>query len=110
MALQRGVDGSDPLRGGQAAQPVEIREDRRRSASWRLATGTLTCPHCDAPVGLAADPLAPADALRCSYCGHDGAVRDFLSLALPSRPTRVEVRVVHRAPRAALTHNPRAQR
>lgn len=82
------------------AQPVELREDLRRGASWRLATGTLACPRCDAPVAPPADPLTPADALRCSYCDHGGAVRDFLSLAQPTRPARVEVRVIHRARRA----------
>jgi hypothetical protein len=35
--------------------------------------------------------------MGCPFCRHDGAVRDFLSLAAPSRPARVEVRVVRRA-------------
>lgn len=62
----------------------------------RLGTGTLACPECDAPV-LGAGRLSVTDALDCPYCGHAAAVRDFLSLAQPTRPARVAVRVAHRA-------------
>ena len=72
-----------------------IEEERRVARSTRLATGTLACPRCDAPVALAG-PVAPAAPLRCPFCLHAGAVRDFLSLAAPPRPARVEVRVVAR--------------
>jgi hypothetical protein len=58
-----------------------------------LATGTLACPRCDAPVAPGARPLRPAEALACPYCDHGGPVRDFLSLGAPSRPARVVVRV-----------------
>jgi hypothetical protein len=44
--------------------------------------------------------MSPADPLACPYCGRDGVVRDFLSLAAPSRPARVVVRVVLPAARA----------
>ena len=64
---------------------------------WRLGTGTLACPHCDAPVALAAGGVSPADRLACPFCHHGGAVRDFLSLADPSRPARVVVQVRLRA-------------
>jgi hypothetical protein len=65
----------------------------RRSAGTReMATGTLACPSCDAPV-LPDGVMAPADPMSCGFCGHDGAVRDFLSLGEPTRPTRVVVRV-----------------
>jgi len=37
--------------------------------------------------------VGPAEALACPFCLHSGAVRDFLSLAEPTRPARVEVRV-----------------
>ena len=37
--------------------------------------------------------MAMPDPLSCGYCSHAGAVRDFLSLAEPTRPTRVVVRV-----------------
>jgi hypothetical protein len=31
--------------------------------------------------------------MRCPYCRHAAAVRDFLSLSAPTRPARVEIRV-----------------
>jgi uncharacterized paraquat-inducible protein A len=100
MALNRSSDGSDPLRAERVAH-VAGDEERRVARSSRLGEGTLACPECDAPVALPeARPVTPADALGCPYCGHDGAVRDFLSLAAPSRPARVVVRVVLPAPSA----------
>jgi len=71
----------------------EMREEHRLARSTRVATGTLACPRCDAPVALAAGSVAPRDALACPFCAHAGAVRDFLSLAVPARPTRVVVRI-----------------
>lgn len=95
--FQRGFDGSDPIRPDLSG----TQEERRIAPAGRLGTGTLACPHCDAPVALAAGPAAPADPLGCPFCGHAAALRDFLSLAAPSRPARVEVRVIER-PRRAL--------
>jgi hypothetical protein len=69
-------------------------EIRHFTRSARLGTGTLACPRCDVPVALAAGPASPGDQFDCPFCGHYGALRDFLSLAAPSRPARVEVRVV----------------
>jgi hypothetical protein len=92
MALQRGMDGTGPVR----AAPGSTQEERRRARSWHLGTGTLACPGCDAPVALTATAMAPADPLGCPYCGHAAALRDFLSLAEPTRPTRVRLRVVDR--------------
>jgi hypothetical protein len=37
--------------------------------------------------------MAPADSIACGFCRHAAAVRDFLSLAEPTRPTRVAVLV-----------------
>jgi hypothetical protein len=71
-------------------------EKRIVGRSRRLAAGTLACPECDAPVALTEGPLTPADPLGCPVCLHAGAVRDFLSLATPTRPARVVVRVVER--------------
>jgi hypothetical protein len=92
VALHRDLEGADPVR----AQPVERlagrHELRRSEATWQMATGTLACPACDAPV-LPAGVMSPADPMSCGFCGHAGAVRDFLSLAEPTRPTRVVVRV-----------------
>jgi hypothetical protein len=74
-------------------RPEQLIEERR-VRSGHLATGTLACPLCDAPVALATAFAGPADPLGCPYCDHAGAVRDFLSLGEPSRPARVTVRVV----------------
>lgn len=100
MSLERRHDGIEPIRN--LTGPEEI---RRVAQSSVLATGTLACPRCDAPVAPGARPLRPGEPLGCPYCGHAGAVRDFLSLAAPSRPARVEVRVL--APR--LRRRSRAQ-
>jgi hypothetical protein len=58
-----------------------------------MATGTLACPACDAPVLPSLEAMSPPDPIACGFCRHAGAVRDFLSLAEPTRPTRVVVRV-----------------
>jgi hypothetical protein len=83
----RGMDDSEPVR----ADPIE-RPEHRLARSTRIATGTLACSRCDAPIALAG-PVSPADQLDCPFCSHRAAVRDFLSLAPPSRPARVAVRV-----------------
>ena len=69
------------------------RKEIRPARSTVLATGTLACPRCDAPVAPGPEPLSPAAPLGCPFCGETGAVRDFLSLGEPSRPARVVVRV-----------------
>jgi hypothetical protein len=79
---------------GRAAGVDEYRRTARTSV---LGTGTLACPACDLPVALGGRAVAPAAALDCPFCGHAGAVRDFLSLVAPTRPARVRVRVVMRA-------------
>ena len=89
MSFERRYDG------GPIGRLSGIEEERRVARSTRMATGTLACPGCDAPVALAG-PVAPAAPLRCPFCLHAGAVRDFLSLAAPPRPARDEVRVVAR--------------
>jgi uncharacterized paraquat-inducible protein A len=83
MALDRETDGAK-----------HVRIERRIRHSDRLAGGTLACPACDAPVSPVGR-MSPAQAIGCPFCGHGGAVRDFLSLAAPARPARVVVRVVH---------------
>ena len=94
MSFHRHVEGPDPARADQIVRPAH------RPRVWRLGTGTLACPRCDAPVAPAAGGVSPADPLACPFCHHGGAVRDFLSLASPSRPARVALHVVPRpAPR-----------
>jgi hypothetical protein len=93
MALHREIEGGEPVR----PQPVERlagRHERRQGESaWRVATGTLACPTCDAPALPGPTGMSPREALACGFCGQVRAVRDFLSLAQPTRPTRVAVRV-----------------
>ena len=91
MTFFRPSDGSEPVTG----QPGTY-EEHRVGRARRLATGTLACPRCDAPVAPAPGGMGPADPLGCPFCGHPGAVRDFLSLGEPTRPARVVVRVVSR--------------
>jgi hypothetical protein len=69
------------------------RERRHAERSLRLATGTLACPTCDAPVLPSIGGMSLPDPISCGFCRHGGAVRDFLSLAEPTRPTRVTVRI-----------------
>jgi hypothetical protein len=75
-------------------EPAEHRHSER---SERLGTGTLACPRCDAPVALAPGGHSPVQPLWCPYCRHGARLRDFLSLATPSRPARVAVHVRLRA-------------
>ena len=69
------------------------RHEHRRESSWHLATGTLACPGCDAPVPPSPGGMSPADPISCGFCQEAGAVSDFLLLAEPTRPARVVVRV-----------------
>jgi hypothetical protein len=89
VAFHRRIDEPEP--GNRPPGAYEV----RRARSSRLATGTLACPLCDAPVAVAGAWLSPADGLACPYCAHTAATREFLSLAEPTRPARVAVRVVH---------------
>jgi hypothetical protein len=84
MSVERGTDGPDAIRI----------EHRVRRAD-RVATGTLACPACDVPVAPTGR-MSPAQPIGCPYCGHAGAVRDFLSLGAPSRPAHVVVRLARR--------------
>ena len=68
----------------------EIRPARRPGV---LAEGTLACPGCDAPVAPPDGRAALHAAVACPYCARTGIVRDFLSLAAPTRPARVLVTV-----------------
>jgi uncharacterized paraquat-inducible protein A len=77
----------------QEERGPRFEEERRAVRSSVLATGTLACPACDAPVSPPR-PMRPDEPLRCPVCDHDAAVRDFLSLARPARPAHVRVRLV----------------
>ena len=88
--IERGIDGGEPVRPEPVGRMVQ--EERRRVRSTQLARGTLACPSCDAPVSPPR-ALSPDEGIGCPYCGHGAAVRDFLSLAAPTRPAHVAVRV-----------------
>jgi len=94
VSFERAFD-AEPVQPDPVGRMSGTEEERRVTRTRRLATGTLACPRCDAPVVPGA-PIAPSDALGCPFCLHTGAVRDFLSLAVPTRPARVVVRVVER--------------
>jgi hypothetical protein len=81
-----GLDRSAPVAGAHESE-------RRTTRSGLLGTGTLACDRCDAPVALIAGPVSPTDALICPFCSNHAPARDFLSLASPTRPARVEVRL-----------------
>ena len=95
MAFQRGTDGSEPARSQPVSRLAGARADHLVARSGHLATGTLACPRCDAPVSLGAHHASPADPLGCPFCDHTATVREFLSLTGPTRPARVAVRVIH---------------
>lgn len=98
MTFLRGMDDLDHVRVDPIARVAAAHEEERRvTGSGRLGTGTLACPRCDVPVALAARSASPSELLSCPFCHHGAAVRDFLSLAVPTRPARVEVRVALRA-------------
>lgn len=96
MSFQRGIDGPEPVRGDPVTRAGDVEEQRRRAASTKVASGSMACPRCDAPV-LPAGPIAPAARIRCPYCAHSAAARDFLALGEPTRPARVEVHVRRRS-------------
>ncbi len=75
------------------SRDVEIRPEKRRGDV--VAAGTLACPHCDAPVAPIGSMRLTAP-LACPLCDHAGVVRDFLSLAAPTRPAHVVVRLAGR--------------
>lgn len=94
VSVLRGIGGSPYDPGGPAARRVAVHEEERRTArSTRLGIGTLACPSCDAPVLLGSHPRAAGHPLACPFCAHAAPLREFLSLAAPSRPARVVVRV-----------------
>jgi hypothetical protein len=90
VSFHRRIERTGPVRADPIVRPAHV------PRAWRLGTGTLACPRCDAPVALAAGGASPADPLACPFCSHGGVLRDFLSLAEPARPARVELRVVPR--------------
>jgi hypothetical protein len=98
VSLHRGLGGPEPVGPDRVGDLGGERELRRVGRAAPVARGTLACPACDAPVALPPGGAAPPDAMACPFCAHAARVRDFLSLGDPTRPARVEVRVVARRP------------
>ena len=91
MSFEAAADWTDPRQARLAAAAGGHHEERRATRPWHLATGSLACPDCDAPVVLTSGRARPTDPLRCPFCDHAAALRDFLSLATPARAPRVHV-------------------
>ena len=86
MAFHR--DASDPLQQGERIGRVQ---EELRLRQRVVSLGTLACPRCDAPVSPGTRALSPGEPIACPFCGEAGFVRDFLSLAAPTRPAHVEI-------------------
>lgn len=85
-----GGSRTGPLDARRVAPAVE--QDPRRGRSRALGRGTLACPRCDVPLALPGR-VAAGQAIACPFCAHRGTVGSFVSLAVPTRPTRVVVTV-----------------
>ena len=97
MSFLRGLGDLSSSSTAYGARTTPVHEERRRAIrSGQIATGTLACPRCDAPVATGPEPLSISAALACPFCAHGGPVREFLSLRTPTRPARVVVRVAFR--------------
>lgn len=85
------TEGSRPDPSEQSGR--QVIQWRRAARSDRIAEATLACPRCDAPVAIGPGRRTMLDTLTCPFCDHGAPVRDFLSLAPPTRATRVVIRV-----------------
>jgi hypothetical protein len=95
MAMFDGIGQSRRGSGELGPRPAgAVEPTRRPGRSSLLGIGTLACRRCDAPVAVGDEPVLVTDHLTCPFCAHRGPARDFLSLAPPSRPARVQVRLV----------------
>jgi hypothetical protein len=94
VSFLRGIGASGHNTTGAAARfirpTVHLRRDSRTAT---LCHGTLACASCDAPIATAGATLSMTSPLVCPFCAHRGPLRDFLSLAMPTRPARVAVRI-----------------
>jgi hypothetical protein len=91
------LSGGDWTGGGSSESSSRAEQvlQRRRRANRNgvIASGTIACPRCDAPVAIGPDEVTVTEVLTCPFCAQHGPVREFLSLAVPTRPTRVQVRL-----------------
>jgi len=68
-------------------------EERPATHSGRVCGGTLACDRCDAPIDPGSAAITLGQTLTCPFCRRRAPARDFLSLASPTRPARVAVRI-----------------
>jgi hypothetical protein len=91
------LSGGDWTGGGSSdssARAEQLSQRKRRAdRNGVIASGTIACPRCDAPVAIGPEELTVTQPLTCPFCAQHGPVREFLSLAVPTRPTRVQVRL-----------------
>jgi hypothetical protein len=93
VTLFRGL-GPTPDDSALTRRGVSVHEEKRQTIrSTLLGVGTLACGRCDAPIAIGDRPLSLTDELTCPFCQRRGPARDFLSLARPTRPARVFVRM-----------------
>jgi hypothetical protein len=97
VSFARGIGDSGHNTTATAARfirpAVHLRRDSRTAT---LCHGTLACARCDAPIATGGDALLLTTRLVCPFCAHRAPLRDFLSLAVPTRPARVAVRITLR--------------
>jgi hypothetical protein len=84
--------GGGSSESGSRADHV-VQRKRKSDRDGVIASGTIACPQCDAPVALGPDEVTVTETLTCPFCAQRGPVREFLSLAVPTRPTRVQIRL-----------------
>jgi hypothetical protein len=82
-----------PVGAGPVERLPGYAEKRKATRSDVLSAATLACRSCDAPIAPGPSPLLLTDRIWCPICQDTGPVRDFVSLAAPTRPARVVVRV-----------------
>jgi hypothetical protein len=73
---------------------VQVSQRQRRAdRNGAIAAGTIACARCDTPVAIGSDQVAVTEALTCPFCTPQRPVGEFRSLDVPTRPTRVQVRL-----------------
>jgi hypothetical protein len=94
MSFVRGIGDSGHNTTGAAARFIRPSVHLRRDTRWaHLCDGTLACARCDAPIATGGETLSMSSELACPFCAYRGPLRDFLSLAVPTRPARVALRI-----------------
>ena len=80
MALHIDPSGHEPVRETRKVRAADIGEERRiaRDGVQQIAHGALVCPGCNLPV-LIEDRVPAGRRLRCSYCDHEAAAREFVA-------------------------------